>query len=116
MANDNITPPSPETATALEAEGYETTIPQAPVVEEEEVEEDLYTPELDEAIDEEITYQDEYGDSAAGIQTFVERGLNAGLMSFPDHLAKTFGGKKVTDAMATRARENPYWGGIGTGL
>ena len=41
MANDNITPPSPETATALEAEGYETTIPQAPVVEEEEVEEDF---------------------------------------------------------------------------
>ena len=37
MANDNITPPSPETTTALEAEGYETTIPQAPVVEEEEV-------------------------------------------------------------------------------
>ena len=60
MANDNITPPSPETATALEAEGYETNIPQAPVVEEEvEVEEDFYTPELDEAIDEEIAYQDE---------------------------------------------------------
>tara|TARA_R110002020_G_scaffold622_3_gene3160 strand:+ start:358 stop:2805 length:2448 start_codon:yes stop_codon:yes gene_type:complete len=117
MANDNIIPPSPETATALEAEGYETTIPQAPVVDEEvEVEENLYTPELDEAIDEEITYQDEYGDAAAGIQTAVERGLNAGLMSFPDHLAKTFGGKKVTDAMATRARENPYWGGIATGV
>ena len=114
MANDIITPPAPETATALEAEGYETTIPQAPVVEEEEVEEDFYTPELDEAIDEEIKYQDEYGDSAAGIQTFVERGLNAGLMSFPDHLAKTFGGKKLTDAMAARARENPYWGGAGS--
>ena len=70
MIDDNITPPSPETAKALEAEGYETTIPQAPVV-EEEVEEELYTPELDEAIDEEIAYQDEYGDAAAGIQTFV---------------------------------------------
>ena len=116
MIDDNKTPPSPETATALEAEGYETTIPQAPVVEEEEVEEELYTPELDEAIDEEIAYQDEYGDAAAGIQTFVERGLNAGLLSFPDYLAKTFGGKKVTDAMATRARENPYWGGVGTGV
>ena len=116
MIDDNITPPSPETAKALEAEGYETTIPQAPVVEEEEVEEELYTPELDEAVDEEIAYQDEYGDAAAGIQTAVERGLNAGLMSFPDHLAKTFGGKKLTDAMATRAREYPYWGGVGTGL
>ena len=116
MANDNITPPSPETTKALEAEGFVTDVPKAPVVEEEVEEESLYTPELSEAIDEEIAYQDEYGDAAAGIQTFVERGLSAGLMGFPDHLAKTFGGKKVTDAMAARARENPYWGGAGAGL
>ena len=117
MADDNIlTPPSLDTSKALEAEGYETTIPKAPIIEEEEVEEDIYTPELDEAVDQEIAYKDEYGDAAAGIQTFVERGLNAGLMSFPDHLAKTFGGKKLTDALAARARENPYWGGVGTGL
>ena len=119
MANNIIdplapTPPSLETTKALEAEGYETTIPtEAPVV-GIEGEEDLLTPELQEAIDEEVAYQEEYGDAAAGIQTFVERGINAGLLCFPDHLAKTFGGKKLTDALAARARENPYWGGAGS--
>jgi len=119
MANNIIdplapTPPSLETTKALEVEGYETTIPTEAPVMGIEGEEDLLTPELQEAIDEEVAYQDEYGDAAAGIQTFVERGINAGLLGFPDHLAKTFGGKKLTDALAARARENPYWGGAGS--